>query len=192
VARASSTEGIPERFASHRYVKVESLIEDGLCRMLYDYIRQREAVAKPSSGEEQEGAVELGSDQVMEHVLGGVQPRVEQLSGLKLVPTYSFFRIYRQGNVLKRHRDRPACEVSVSLNLGPPLDKPWPLWIKGPLGESAVALAPGDAVLYRGIECEHWRERFEGDLLAQVFLHYVDQDGPCTDWKFDKRPSLAT
>jgi hypothetical protein len=45
-------------------------------------------------------------------------------------------------------------------------------------------------LLYRGIECPHWREAFEGDRQVQVFLHYVDQKGPLADWKFDKRPVL--
>jgi hypothetical protein len=191
VPRLSSVEEIRERFASHRYAKVESLIEEGLRRMLYDHVSRRAAVASPASMDHQEGAVEMFSDQLMEHVLRGVQPRIEELCGLKLDPTYSFFRIYRQGNSLQRHVDRPSCEVSISLNLGPPLDTPWPLWIRGPLGESAVALAPGDAVIYRGIECEHWREPLPGDHLAQVFLHYVDQNGPYRDWKFDKRPAIG-
>ena len=185
-------EDIRERFASDRYVKVEALIEEGLRRMLYDHVRRREPVAPPAFMSGQEGAVEIFSDPLMEHVLTGVQPRVEELCGLKLFPTYSFFRIYRRGNILERHLDRTSCEVSVSLNLGPPLDPPWPLWLKGPKGESAIAMEPGDAVLYWGIECEHWREPLEADHLAQVFLHYVDQAGPYRDWKFDKRPSLGT
>lgn len=52
-------------------------------------------------------------------------------------------------------------------------------------------LEAGDALLYRGIECPHWRTHFEGDHQAQVFLHYVDQQGPCAEWKFDKRDSLT-
>jgi hypothetical protein len=191
VVRVTIVQEIRERFASHRYVKIEALIEDGLRRMLYDHVRRRAAVAPPALMDGQEGAVEVFSDPLMEHVLAGVQPRVEQLCGFRLYPTYSFFRIYRHGNILERHLDRAACEISVSVNLGPALDPPWPLWLKGPMGESAIALAPGDAVLYRGIECEHWRERFAGDHLAQVFLHYVDRDGPYREWRFDKRPSLG-
>ena len=50
---------------------------------------------------------------------------------------------------------------------------------------------PGDALLYRGIELPHWREAFDGDRMAQVFLHYVDRDGPHRDWAYDKRARLA-
>lgn len=182
---------IRERFASHAYVKIESLIDDGLCEMLYQHVLRRAPLARSSPDTGLDGAVEMPSDPVMEHVLGGLQPRIEELAGLTLHPTYSFFRVYRRGNTLKRHRDRESCEVSVSLNLGPALDRPWPLWLAGPQGETAVTMAPGDAALYRGIECSHWREALDGDHLAQVFLHYVDQNGPYRDWKFDRRSSLG-
>jgi hypothetical protein len=54
-----------------------------------------------------------------------------------------------------------------------------------------VSLNPGDGLIYRGCDCYHWREPFAGDHLAQVFLHYVDQNGPNTEWKYDKRPRLS-
>jgi hypothetical protein len=92
---------------------------------------------------------------------------------------------------LPKHRDRAACEISVSLNLSQDLDEPWPLHVQ--LGEHdvPVKLKPGDALLYRGIELTHWREPYAGESLAQVFLHYVDQDGPHAQEKFDRRPALA-
>ncbi len=189
---AANVEEIRSTFASHRYVKVEGILEEGLCRMLHEHVLRRADLASPAGMAGQETAVEMFSDRLMEFVLKGVQPRVEDLSGLKLDPTYSFFRIYRRGNVLIRHLDRSACEVSVSINLGPALDPPWPLWIKGPLGETAVEMAPGDGVLYRGIECEHWRDPLQAEQMAQVFLHYVEQGGRYQDWKFDKRPSIGT
>ena len=51
-------------------------------------------------------------------------------------------------------------------------------------------LEEGDAVLYKGCEVDHWREPYtEGTKLAQVFLHYVDANGPYTEWKNDKKPN---
>lgn len=58
-------------------------------------------------------------------------------------------------------------------------------------GAFPVAMKPGDAAVYRGIECPHWREPFQGELAAQVFLHYVEQNGRYAEWKFDKRRSLG-
>jgi hypothetical protein len=93
--------------------------------------------------------------------------------------------------VLRAHRDRPSCEVSMTVNLGMDADEPWPIWIAGPMGTVAVALRPGDGLVYRGCDCFHWREPFPGRQLTQLFLHYVDRDGPNAEWKFDKRAMLA-
>ena len=127
----------------------------------------------------------------MEHLLERVRPVIEDATALRLYPTYSYVRMYRHGDALARHADRPSCEISVTMNLGQEPATPWPLWIAGPAGQTAVLLNPGDALLYRGIECEHWRDAFEGDRLAQVFLHYVDRAGPHREWRFDKRDSLS-
>jgi hypothetical protein len=54
-----------------------------------------------------------------------------------------------------------------------------------------IKMEVSDAVLYRGCEKYHWRDEFKGKWQAQVFLHYVDQDGPYADWKYDKREALG-
>ena len=187
----SSIDQIRKTFAEQRYVKIERLMEDGLRQMLYDHVQRRLPVLKGSEWPGFEGAPEMFSDQLMEFVLAGVKPRIEELSGLTLDPTYSFLRVYRRGHRLPRHLDRASCEVSVSVNLGPKLEQPWPIWLKGPLSESAVDLAPGDAVLYRGIECEHWRDPLEANEQTQVFLHYVERDGKYSAHKYDKRDAIG-
>lgn len=189
----SPLEQARRRFEADRYVALRSLIDDDLAAMLYGHIQRRaEAGNIPQSKSHGlDASLEDFADALMEYVLKGVQPRVEELCGLKLYPTYSFFRLYRKGSTLRHHRDRPSCEISVSVSLGPQLETPWPLWITGPQGTKSVELTPGDALLYRGVECEHWRDRFEGEELGQVFLHYVDQAGPYKDYKFDQRPALG-
>jgi len=124
-------------------------------------------------------------DPFMDVLLLSLLPQIELLSGLALYPTYSYFRVCKHGDVLPRHTDRFACEISLTLCLGG--DRIWPFWLESPNGVVKVKMAPGDGVLYRGIECAHWREAFEGTRLAQVFLHYVEKNGPHEDWKFDKR-----
>jgi hypothetical protein len=136
-------------------------------------------------------ALSSAGDVFTDGLLVDMLPGAEELSGLKLFPTYSYFRVYRRGDVLGKHTDRKSCEISLSLCLGYESEKPWPLMVEGPEGSSAVELAPGDALLYRGIECPHWREAFDGERNAQVFLHYVDQNGPYAEFKYDKRPDLS-
>ena len=129
-------------------------------------------------------------DPAMERLLRQVRETMEEATRLRLYPTYSYFRVYKRGDILHRHRDRQACEISVSINLSLNSSRPWPLWLRGHERTVAVSLSPGDGVGYLGIECPHWRNTFRGHSAVQVFLHYVDKNGPNACWKFDRRPRL--
>jgi len=130
------------------------------------------------------------ADNVMETLLVKMLPVMAKETGLNLVPTYSYARIYKKGDILRRHKDRPSCEISTTLNLG---GDPWPIFIDGTGADSVideyksiikpnapkgtkVLLDVGDMLVYSGCELEHWREPLEGDVCAQVFLHYNHVD----------------
>jgi alkylated DNA repair dioxygenase AlkB len=122
-----------------------------------------------------------------------IRSRVEYCTGLLLYPTYSYARVYRNGDRLPPHRDRAACEISISVNLGQTPDEPWTLYVRDRSKKPAGAvLQPGDALIYRGIELTHWREPYEGDTVFQIFMHYVDQNGRHARERFDGRPALGT
>lgn len=105
--------------------------------------------------------------------------------GQPVLPTYTYGRVYKKGAVLAAHTDRPACEVSLTLNLDG--DQVWPIFIRGTDGAATgVILAPGDAALYLGCVGEHWRNRFEGTRCAQAFLHYVLARGEHATHYFDR------
>ncbi len=146
------------------------------------------------------------SDRLMETLLIKTIDVMQKKTGLKLVPTYSYTRLYRTGNILNRHKDRPSCEISTTLCLG---GDHWPIYLdptgadnvieeyKGivkpgaPLGVE-VNLKPGDMLIYSGCELEHWRKPFEGKLCGQVFLHYNHADGRFAKTNlYDKRPMLG-
>jgi len=132
-------------------------------------------------------------DMVMETLLVKMLPKMKQETNLDLLPTYSYARVYKKGDVLERHKDRPSCEVSTTLNLG---GDPWPIYIDGTGGEDnngeKVSLEVGDMLVYSGCELEHWREPFEGDICGQVFLHYNHVNGPFADKnRFDGRAMLG-
>tara|TARA_R100000900_G_scaffold101129_1_gene78324 strand:- start:6 stop:656 length:651 start_codon:yes stop_codon:yes gene_type:complete len=145
-------------------------------------------------------------DHVMETLLVKMLPIMAHETGLDLVPTYSYARLYKQGIELKRHKDRPSCEISTTLNLG---GDPWPIFIDGTGADSVideyknihkpnapqgtkVLLEVGDMLVYSGCELEHWREPFAGQICGQVFLHYNHRNGPFAEKnKFDKRPMLG-
>jgi Rps23 Pro-64 3,4-dihydroxylase Tpa1-like proline 4-hydroxylase len=103
-----------------------------------------------------------------------------------VLPTYVYSRVYFNGSVLERHRDRDACEISLTLHLNG--DKPWPISIQTPSGEErSVTLNPGDAMMYLGKIADHWRDTYDGEYYTQVFLHYVRSRGDCSYAYFDKK-----
>jgi hypothetical protein len=185
------TDDIRASFDFHRYVVLRSVLPPRLTASLYSYVRERAAAGNMTSDTQVPNTPAAYIDPATEKVLFYLLPTMERATGLALYPTYSYYRLYKRGDVLERHRDRPSCEISLSVNLGQQPEQPWPLWITGPHGTTGAELAPGDAMLYRGIECEHWREAFAGEHMAQVFLHYVDKAGPYSEWKFDKRQPAA-
>jgi len=133
------------------------------------------------------------SDIVMETLLLKLQPLMEKTTELKLIPNYSYARIYKKGDVLKRHKDRFSCEISTTLNLG---GDPWPIYLepseKKGLKGIKVNLNSGDMLIYKGNLLEHWREPFNGEDCAQVFLHYTNENTPgAKENMFDKRLHLG-
>ena len=133
------------------------------------------------------------ADIAMETLMLKSQPIMEKITGLKLTPAYTFARIYKNGDVLKRHKDRFSCEISTTMNLG---GDPWAIYLE-PSGKEGmkgikVDLKPGDMLVYSGCELEHWRNKFKGKECIQVFLHYNNsKTRGAKDNMFDKRPHLG-
>lgn len=133
------------------------------------------------------------SDILMETLLVELLPIMEKETGLKLSPNYSYARIYKKGDILKRHKDRFSCEISTTLNLG---GDDWPIYLEpsGKVGLKGIEvnLTPGDMLVYKGNILEHWREPFKGTNCAQVFLHYNNKNTKNSDKNiFDTRPHLG-
>ena len=145
------------------------------------------------------------ANMAMETLLLKCQPGMEKATGLKLYPAYTYARIYKKGDILKRHKDRFSCEISTTMNLG---GDDWPIYLEpnpkkggvkpgvGYVSDNTkgviVDLKPGDMLVYSGCELEHWREKFKGKECVQVFLHYNNRKTPgAKDNMFDKRPHLG-
>ena len=112
------------------------------------------------------------NDPLMTALLDTKLHKVEQESNLKLLPTYAYWRYYVFGATLDEHTDRPACEISVTACIKKYDD--WPIVVEG----TSFELEEGDAILYAGCDQEHWRPGvYKGEGMAQVFLHYVNQNG---------------
>jgi len=112
-------------------------------------------------------------------ILGSLCEKISKSIGKQLKPAYSFARVYRKGNVLPPHKDRASCEYSVTINLKQ--SQPWAIY----MGKKPVIQNVGDGVIYKGCEIEHSRKEFEGEEYVQLFLHYVDSEGPNSEYSFD-------
>ena len=121
------------------------------------------------------------NDPLMMSLLDNKLPLVEKESNLKLFPTYAYWRYYVFGATLKKHTDRPACEISVTVCIKKYDD--WPIVVEG----TSFELEEGDAILYAGCDQEHWRPGvYKGEGMAQVFFHYVNQNGIYKNHAYDK------
>ena len=133
------------------------------------------------------------SNIAMETLMLKCQPEMEKVTGLKLYPAYTYARIYKKGDELKRHKDRFSCEISTTMNLA---GDDWPIYLEpsGEVGKKGIKvdLKPGDMLVYSGCELEHWRNKFRGKECIQAFLHYNNRKTPgAKDNMFDKRPHLG-
>jgi len=199
----------PKFFAENNYLVIQSAISKELASFIYGYFQNKRAVAShlkdskylspfdPTWGTWEDAQIPNTyshyADVVMDTLLGRVMPIMKNLTGVSLIPCYSYARIYKFGDELIRHKDRPSCEISCTMNLG---GDDWPIFID-PTGEEgnkgiSMILSPGDMLVYKGTKLEHWREPFQGHDCAQVFLHYNDENGPFGKTNiYDTRPMLG-
>ena len=211
-------------FKTKKYQVIRGALSQELANFIFNYMMlQRDAVDfmmkynkvnpyNPFMGRRDDqqipGAYSKYADWVMETLLMYMIPVMKAKTGMDLVPTYSYTRLYEKGNILHRHKDRPSCEISTTLHLG---GDEWPIFLD-PTGadnilsgrETTTVIKPGapkgiqvdlkvgDMLIYSGCELEHWRDPFQGTVCSQVFLHYNHANGPFAKTNmFDKRPLLG-
>mmetsp|Transcript_8490 Transcript_8490/g.21777 ORF Transcript_8490/g.21777 Transcript_8490/m.21777 type:complete len:292 (+) Transcript_8490:70-945(+) len=105
-----------------------------------------------------------------------LQAMHEGWAGVALERTAAFgIRVYRNGNVLKKHVDRVGTHiVSSILHIGRDVDEVWPLAILDNDGvPHTIDLVPGKMLFYESARLLHWRPRsLRGRYYASTFLHY--------------------
>ena len=208
-------------FKKDKFIVIEKAIDPKIANFVYNYFLMKRQVARTMfdaryispfttefgvwNDDQVPNTYSHYSDIAMETLLLAVQPVMEKQTGLKLIPTFSYARIYKKGDILHRHKARFSCEISTTLNLGG--DK-WEIFIekdsnkgkiiegKGYVSENTkgikVDLKPGDMLVYRGNLLEHWREEFKGNDCGQVFLHYNNSATKgAKENIFDKRKHLG-
>jgi len=183
-----------KQFQEKGYTVVRNVLSKELCDFITQYAFFDEMQKESNADVQAPNAHSRYADPAMETVLATLTEKMESATGLKLHPTYSYYRIYGQGDDLEKHTDRNSCEISCTLCFNYSYDDKeyeWPIYMDG----YRAVLKPGDMVVYRGIDLEHWRDEFDIDdedaWHVQGFFHYVDVNGPNAEWKWDKRESLG-
>jgi len=184
----------PYWFQEKKYIHVGDLISPQLSdKIVKDYIQKADGNLDQQCPKSQAWYGQPELDWLMVNTL----PDIELLTGLQLWPTYTYLRVYKPGEILHPHKDREACEISVTLNLGQSSNFVWPIWIQNPkdiTDRISVNIQPQEAMIYHGCDCLHWRDEFNPpsieDYQVQIFMHYVNKFGPNSSEKFDKRQNL--
>jgi len=196
-------------FKKNKYIVVKKAISKELAEFVYNYFLLKRKVAHTLytnnyiplnscifgvwNDEQVPNTYSHYSDIVMETLLVKLHSLMEKTTKFDLYMNYSYARIYLNGDELKRHTDRFSCEISTTLALG---GDPWTIYLEpsGKKGKKGVPinLNPGDMLVYRGNELEHWREPFKGRECGQVFLHYTNKKTKGAEKNiFDSRDHLG-
>jgi hypothetical protein len=196
-------------FKKNKYQVIKGAISKELANFCYQYFLNKRAVARHMFDDKyisqytnyfgvwnDEMIPETYShygDIAMDTLLQTVKPVMEKETDIKLTETYSYARIYKEGDELFRHKDRPSCEISTTMHLG---GDEWSIFLE-PSGEEGkdgveIKLEAGDMLIYKACDLEHWREPFKGKDCGQVFLHYNDSSSAEAKFnKFDGRPMIG-
>ena len=167
--------------ASIKYKLIKNFFNDQELKILEKYCFNKLDKNKDYELDIQSFSPAWYQDPLMTSLLDVKLPMVEKESNLKLFPTYAYSRYYVFGATLSKHSDRPACEISVTACIKK-YDN-WPIIVEG----ESFEIKEGDAVLYAGCDQKHGRPGvYKGEGMAQVFFHYVDQNGPYKDHAYDK------
>ena len=129
---------------------------------------------------------------IFEGLLQLMHPVVQKTVGIDLLPAYACARIYYPGAVMAKHLDRESCEYSATMCIDRKGDG-WPIWVETKDKRSVpMYQKPGDMLVYKGTEVPHWRNTYtEGTEQIQVFLHYVNANGPYKNCAYDGRSGLG-
>lgn len=166
-----------EYFEKNGYVVLKDVLSKNQCDQLTQHMFSLLKQGKLIKDDQCPLSDAVYGDEIFDSLLQRFAKPIGDSVGRTLLPTYTYARIYRPGEVLKRHKDRPSCEISATMTLGFDADAIWPI-VFDEDREVSVSLDVGEMAVYKGCDILHWRKAFKGNWHVQVFLHYVDANGP--------------
>lgn len=183
-------------FNKDGYYVIKNFLEENFVQFIQSYFFTRINAGEAELGDKQApNSFFFYGDPLMETILGSSTDSLGKIIGKNILPTYSYTRLYGQGDELLIHKDRPSCEISATISLGlPENEKINSIYFSKNEDKSdytEIILSPGDLCIYQGYDLYHWREPFTQKWYLQSFLHYVDADGPYKNLIYDERPTLG-
>lgn len=189
----SSVDAERESYATRGYAVLPGLLDRQTTEFAATYVKVIAALGRMNDDAVIGDAISVYGDPAFDALLATLVPRIGAVAGEPVLPTYSFARVYFEGQELQPHRDRPSCEHSVTVHLSSSSPSDWPICFDTPDGSTVeLSVNPGDGVAYRGIERAHWRGPCPVEWYAQVFLHFVTAAGPHRAHVLDGRDLLGS
>ena len=121
-------------FKTDKYTLIQKAISEELSEFLFEYLNLKRKAANylfqnklinpfikyfgTWDDEQVLNTYSIYGDTALENLLIKLKPKMEEATGEKLIEMYSYSRLYKNGDILKKHTDRFACEISTTLNLG--------------------------------------------------------------------------
>lgn len=175
---------------------IKNVLSKDVCELLANYANFKASLKSNTKKDALANVHREYSDCLMETLLAKLTPVVEKATGLELWPTLSFYYTYKNGNDLKKHKDRSSCQIVAGLCIGADTEfnsthGTWPLLLNLDGKTESIALDFGDIVIFNGSETEHWRNQFTGTWFVSAIFGFVDKHGPFAFQKFDQRKALG-
>lgn len=186
---------IKQFFEENKYAYFSNVITKEEAKSLSDNLFERKKQGLLISDDQCPKSHAIYGDPLFDELLERLTTSLSHQIGVELLPAYTYARLYEPGEILLRHRDRPSCQISTTMTLGHSKKSDiWPIYLQEDENKEEgieAIIEPGDMVLYRGNQLCHWREEYTGVWQTQVFMHYVDANGPFKHLRYDRRKNLS-
>ena len=143
-------------FKKNGYQVVKNFLEPEFVSFIQEYFFVRIAAQQATNDPQAPFSYSFYADPLIETILGKSCKPLGELVGLRLLPQYTYARLYKEKDELVIHRDRPECEISATLSLGfPEGEEINPILFSKNENKSdavEIKLNPGDLCLYRGCD----------------------------------------
>lgn len=175
-----------EFFQKNGFVRLTANLPEEFLTVLSTYtlyMADREFRRDDLAGGETHGVY---GDTLAESLLGFYWEVIEAFTGMELLPSYSYYRVYRPGGELKRQKWGSTSEICLILCLGNGYGVKgkessfWPLNLDLTNDELkpyvCKDLVPGEMLVIKSSEYEFWREKFRlGSWHSEMYFFYADR-----------------